>query len=98
MARTQIMVSLKDLMKFSEMLSNSASKYKSGYDRLSNLIDEVTKTGVRGDAAVRLRQLYDQKKPTFDNIYKEVNKAQGYAEHQINEFKTTSRNIDSSLM
>ena len=93
----KIMVDKKSLQNFIKVFSLAASEYKSGYDKLSNLIDEATSTGVRGDAALKLRELYDRKKPIFDAIYKEVNKAQGYAEHQLSQFNRTMNRIDSEF-
>ena len=93
----QIYVDEQALRNFNKMFSTAASQYKSGYDKLSGLIDEATTTGVREDLAARLKELYERKKPTFEAVYKEVNKAQGYAEHQISQFKRTMDNITSEM-
>lgn len=85
------------LVNLKNEFGTAGENYKANYNRLTNLIKEITSGHIQGDAANELLQKYEEKQEYFQKIYEVINSTQDYTntrtEQFVNDMDSLMRNM-----
>ena len=60
--------------------------YKANYNKLTDLINEITSGHIQGNPATELLNKYEEKKEAFEKIYEMINSTQEYVNGRTEQF------------
>ena len=66
--------------------NTAGESYKANFDKLTNLISEITSGHIQGDPADKLLQKYEEKKEAFQKVYEMINSTQEYTNARTEQF------------
>ena len=64
----------------------AGENYKANYNKLTNLISEITSGHIQGDPANELLQKYEEKREAFEKVFEMIDSTQDYANSRTNQF------------
>ena len=75
----------------------AGESYKANYNKLTNLISEITSGHIQGDPANELLRKYEEKKEAFEKVYEMISSTQdhvnGRAEQFVNDVDSLMKNM-----
>lgn len=66
--------------------STAGENYKAYYNKLTNLINEITERHIQGDVAVEFLNKFEEKKASFERVYEIIDLTQKYTSSRTEQF------------
>ena len=92
MAET-IEITKEDIEKLKNQLETAGEEFKTNYNKLTALIEQIRRGDFTGEAADLFLQKYEEKKDFFDGINKILEDAEKYTNDVLNKYETLNAQL-----
>lgn len=93
----KISVTSDDIESVAKALSAASNEYKTNYDKLRSLIQEITNGGIKGPVADDLRSKFEAKEETFNSLKNVIDDAEQYMNEEKSKFNSMVNDLTSGM-
>lgn len=93
----KISVTSEDIQSVAKALSVASNEYKTNYDKLSSLIQEITNGGIKGPVADDLRAKFEAKEETFRSLKNVIDDAEEFMNQEKSKFNSMMNDLTAGM-
>lgn len=93
----RITASTNDIQDIAQALSTASNEYKTKYNKLRSLIQEITKGDIKGPIADDLKAKFEAKKETFEDLKRVLDDAEQYMQEEKSRFNSMVNDLTAGM-